>query len=301
MVNGAIFYDVAPSSFRRHQMKGYEEITNEIISKLQHGIIPWRQTWESGLATNLVSNQPYRGINIWLLSNCKYQSNLWLTFNQCSQLGGHIKRAEHGKQIVYWRMLDRLQKDELGEEHLGKIPLMRTYTVFNIEQTTVEVEKETRSFDPIAKAQDIIDGYMDKPPIELGEPAYSPDKDVITIPHPTAFDTPDGYYSVLFHELSHSTGHSSRLNRDIKNHYGDDPYAEEEIIAEMSASYLSGIAGTDVYAKIIENSAAYIQHWSERFAYNVKLIVTLSAQAQKASDWILGNRYLTDNNHNMEV
>jgi antirestriction protein ArdC len=282
-------------------MKGYEAITNEIISKLQQGNIPWRQAWESGLATNLVSNQPYRGINIWLLSNSKYQSNLWLTFNQTKQLGGAVNKGEHGKQIVYWRMLDKLQKDELGEEYLGKIPLMRTYTVFNVQQTNVEIDTETNVFDPIAKAQEIIDGYMDKPPIITGEPSYIPDKDLITIPHPTAFDTPDGYYCTLFHELSHSTGHTIRLNRDIKNHYGSDPYANEEIIAEMAASYLSGIVGVEVYAKVIDNSAAYIQHWCERFAYNVKLIVSLSAQAQKASDWILGNRYLTDNKHNMEV
>ena len=85
-------------------MKGYKEITEEIISKLKGGTIPWRRTWVSGLPSNAVSRQPYRGINIWLLDNVKHQSNLWLTFNQTQQLGGSVNKGEHGKQIVYWQI-----------------------------------------------------------------------------------------------------------------------------------------------------------------------------------------------------
>jgi len=276
-------------------MKGYKEITDEIISKLKGGTIPWRQTWKSGLPANAVSKQPYRGINIWLLDNGKYQSNLWLTFNQTKQLGCSVNKGEHGKPIVYWQIAERLQKDELGEEYLGKIPFMRTYTVFNIEQTTVKVATDAKEFDPIIKAQEIIDGYADRPEIVSGEPTYSPELDKVKMPPISAFKSADEYYSTLFHELSHSTGHEKRLNRDIKNHYGSDLYAEEEIISEMSASYLSGIVGMDVYNKTIEGSTAYIQHWCQRFSNNEKLIVSLSSKAQKASDWILGNRAIFDN------
>jgi antirestriction protein ArdC len=271
-------------------MKGYKEITEEIISKLQGGTIPWRRTWVSGLPANAVSRQPYRGINIWLLDNIKHRSNLWLTFNQTQQLGGIVNKGEHGKQIVYWQIKDKLCKDELGEEYLDKIPLMRTYTVFNIEQTTVKTATE-KKHDPIAEAQAIIDGYEDGPEIVLGDPSYSLELDKVKIPSMSAFDSPDEYYSTLFHELSHSTGHSKRLNRDFKHHFGSDPYAEEEIISEMSASFLSGIVGMDVYSKTIENSVAYIDHWTKRFADNEKLIISLSSKAQKSSDWILSNRY----------
>jgi antirestriction protein ArdC len=282
-------------------MKGYKEITDEIISKLKGGTIPWRQTWKSGLPANAVSRQPYRGINIWLLDNGNYQSNLWLTFNQTKQLGGMINKGEHGKQIIYWAIKTKVWKDDLEDEHRDEIPLLRMYTVFNVQQTTVEMETESAKFDPISKAQDIIDGYEGGPEIVFGEPSYSSELDKVKMPAMSAFDSRGGYYSTLFHELSHSTGHEKRLNRNIKNHYGSDPYAEEEIISEMSASFLSGITGVDVYAKTIENTAGYIQHWSERFADNTKLIIRLSSQAQKSSDWILGNGHNKLDNQAQEV
>jgi antirestriction protein ArdC len=273
-------------------MKGYKEITEEIISKLQQGAIPWRRTWKSGLPANAVTQKPYKGINIWLLSDHKYQSNLWLTFNQTKLLDGIVNKGEHGRQIVYWQIKTRIREDDLGDEHRDEVPLLRTYTVFNIEQTTIKMETETKEFDPIIEAQRIVDRYEDGPEIVSGEPSYSIELDKVKMPSISSFDSPDEYYSTLFHELSHSTGHSKRLNRDFKNHFGSDPYAEEEIIVEMSASFLSGIAGVGVYNKTIENSAAYIQHWTKRFADNTKLIIRLSSQAQKSTDWILGNGQL---------
>ena len=271
-------------------MKGYKDVTNDIISKLQQGTIPWRQTWQSGLPSNAMSRKPYKGINVWLLSNHEYKSNLWLTFNQAKLLGGCISKGEHGRQIVYWALRKKLWTDDLGEEHRDNIPLLRTYTVFNIEQTNVNMDTETKGFDPIIGAQRVLDKYEDCPEIILGEPSYNQELDKIRMPSISAFNSADEYYSTLFHELSHSTGHRKRLNRNIRSHYGSDSYAEEEIVAEMSASFLSGIAGIDVYSKTIDNSAAYIQHWCSRFGENAKLIVRLSSQAQKSADWILGNR-----------
>ncbi len=176
---------------------------------------------------------------------------------------------------------------------------LRIYTVFNIQQTTVEIETEHvvpptngegNDLDPIIEAQGIVDDYIDKPEIGYGEPAYNPDTDRVTIPAMASFESGDEYYSTLFHELSHSTGHKKRLNRDLNNHYGSNLYAEEEVIAEMSASYLSATTGIQVYNKTLDNTAAYIQHWIERLKGNEKLIVTLSSKAQLSSDWILGKR-----------
>ncbi len=271
-------------------MKGYKEITEEIISKLKQGTIPWRQTWKSGLPTNAVSMKPYRGINVWLLSGHKYSSNLWLTFNQAKKLDGFVKKGERGRGIVFWQIAEKLCKDELGEEYLDSVPVLRIYTVFNIQQTTVEIETEQNDFDPITEAQKIIDAYTDKPDIGAGEPSYNPDADRITIPAMGSFESGDEYYSTLFHELSHSTGHPKRLNRNLNNHYGSNLYAEEEVIAEMSASYLSAMAGIQVYNKTLDNTTAYISHWIERLKGNEKLIVTLSSKAQLSSDWILGKR-----------
>ena len=263
-------------------MKGYREITNEIIQKLSQGTIPWHQAWKSGLPANAVTHKAYRGVNIWLLATYQYQSNLWLTYNQARLLGGFVKRGEHGRQIVFWKLLER--EDEETEE-IETIPMLRTYTVFNLEQTTIE--SETRVVEPILSAQGIVDGYQG-PAMEPGHPAYLPTTDTVTMPSITAFDTADEYYSTLFHELSHSTGHPSRLNRPLSTGFRTDSYAEEEVIAEMSASYLCAMAGTQVYVRTMENSAAYIQHWIKRFQDNDRLVVCLSSKAQRASDWILG-------------
>ena len=271
-------------------MKGYKEITEEIISKLNQGTIPWRQTWKSGLPANAVSMKPYRGINIWLLSGHKYASNLWLTFNQAKMLDGFVKKGERGRQIVFWQIAEKLCKDELGEEYLDSVPVLRIYTVFNIQQTTVEMETEGDDLNPIEEAQRLIDGFADKPEIGCGEPSYSPDNDRVSIPAMASFDLADEYYSTLFHELSHSTGHPKRLNRGLNNHYGSNLYAEEEVIAEMSASYLSATAGIQLYSKTLDNTTAYIQHWIEKLKGNERLIVTLSSKAQLSSDWVLGKR-----------
>jgi len=279
-------------------MKGYKEITEEIIAKLNQGTIPWRQTWKSGLPTNAVSMKPYRGINVWLLSGHRFQSNLWLTFNQAKQLDGFVKKGERGRQIVFWQIAEKLCKDELGEEYLDSVPVLRIYTVFNIHQTTVEIEAEDNDLNPIEEAQGIIDGYIDKPEIGFGEPAYNPNTDRVTMPAMAPFDSADEYYSTLFHELSHSTGHSKRLNRDLNNHYGSGQYAEEEVIAEMSASYLSATAGIQVYSKTLDNNAAYIQHWIEKLRGNERLIVTLSSKAQLSSDWITG-KHGSDSSENI--
>lgn len=264
-------------------MKGYKEITEEILGRLREGTIPWRQHWISGLPSNAISKKPYRGINTWLLSmQSKFKSNLWLTFKQCKELGGYVRKGEHGRAIIFWKLLEL--EDDDGDT--DTIPVLRLYTVFNVQQTSIVMESP--EFNPIAEAQSIVDGYRDRPPIEHGDPSYIPSRDVITMPSPNEFANPDAYYCTLYHELSHSTGHSSRLDRKISNSYGSDQYAEEEIIAEMSSSYLAGISGTQVYAKSIDNTSAYIKHWYERFQDNERLIISLSSQAQRSSDYILG-------------
>ena len=268
-------------------MKGYKEITQEILDKLREGVVPWRQNWVSGIPSNAVSKKPYRGINTWLLHNHTYESSQWMTYKQCKELGGYIRKGEHGRAIVFWKILEVAEDDT---DKVDTIPLLRTYTVFNVQQTSILMESPTVEFNPIAEAQRVVDNYRDKPPIELGEPSYIPSRDVIGMPAPTSFDSADHYYCTLYHELSHSTAHSSRLSRPIRNSYGSDQYAEEELIAEMGAAYLAGTSGTQVYGKNITNIAAYIRHWSERFSENDRLIVRLSSQGQRAADYILGGQ-----------
>ena len=154
-------------------MKGYKEITEEIINRLREGTIPWRQHWHTGLPANAITKKPYRGINTWLLSmQSKFQSNLWLTYNQCKELGGYVRKGEHGRAIVFWKILE-IEDQETND--VDTIPMLRLYTVFNIQQTSIEMPTSTVEFNPIVEAQMIVDGYIDKPPIITGnEPVYPP-------------------------------------------------------------------------------------------------------------------------------
>jgi antirestriction protein ArdC len=121
---------------------------------------------------------------------------------------------------------------------------------------------------------------------------YSPAEDIVAMPNRERFENEAGYFATLFHELIHSTGHASRLNRATVTEsagFGSNPYCREELVAEMGAAFLCGQAG--IAESTLENSAAYVQNWLEQLQNDKKLIVQAAAQAQKAADFILGTKF----------
>lgn len=252
---------------------------------------------------NLVSKRGYRGVNVFLLHAMMHESPFWLTYNQARELGGHVKKGERACPVVFWK---RLQVDDIGEPTGKKIiPFLRYYSVFNVAQCEdIPPDKipvlngSKREHCPITEAESIVATMPQKPEIRHGggRACYSPSFDRVDMPQPETFRSGQDYYSVLFHELTHATGHESRLNRNGVSGsdgewsaFGSTPYAREELVAEMGAAFLSGHAG--IVERTLDNSAAYIQSWLARLKEDKRLIVQAAAAAQKAADFILGRKY----------
>jgi antirestriction protein ArdC len=290
--------------------KVYEIVTENIVKMLDEGVVPWRQPWHnrgSNIATN-AWDKPYRGINVFILGFTRfargYKSNTWMTFKQVAERGGRVREGEKSTLVVFWKPLK--VEDKTAKAGFKTVPLLRYFSVFNLDQThDVKLTKkqqgwlnpvEATEFDPWDDAEAIIGTYLssDSAPtfIERGnQPAYSPLLDEVYIPERSQFPEMAGFYPTVFHEFTHSTGHASRLARKENgqvNHFGDDKYAFEELVAEFGASFLSAEASVD---NTLENSAAYIQHWSARFKDDPTLIVKAASAAQKAVDYILGTTF----------
>jgi len=285
----------------------YEIITDRIIQQLEKGVVPWRKPW-SGAGSepaNLISRKAYRGVNVFMLSCSAYGSPFWLTFKQADMWGGHVRKGEKGTPVVFWKFFEGTESEDAGSDGDAPArrkcaPLLRYYTVFNSEQCDglpaklLEVaQTPERPASPIAACDAIVDGMpANRPGIELGFNGafYRPSTDTVHIPKPERFESDEAYYATLFHELTHATGHQSRLNRkgitggEIR--FGSPSYSQEELCAEMGAAFLCGHAGIDT-APQTEQHAAYVASWLAKLRGDCRLVVTAAAQAQKAADWIL--------------
>lgn len=285
----------------------YETVTNKILEKLEQGHVPWQKPWDikTGAPCNLITGKPYNGINIMLLGSQGQDSKFWMTYKQCADKGGNVKKGEKGSTVVFWNFLDKKTGKSVDSDSeqvstsADKIPMLRYYTVFNanqcegldVKRLQQELDEKDlgREHEDITPAQDIIDSYVDKPEIKHGftRACYRPASDEVNMPQPEAFKTSEEYYSTLFHELVHSTGHENRLARrgsaEIRE-FGDEDYSKEELVAEMGASFLCARAGIENVT--IDNSAAYIQSWMKALKDDKKMLITAAGQAQKASIYI---------------
>lgn len=274
--------------------KIYELITNQIIEKLEKGTVPWKKPFKNGVAVNWKTQKEYRGINTMLLDGGEYA-----TFKQISEAGGKVKKGEKSQIVVFWKLSKFKEKDEeTGEEEEIKVPLLRYYRVFKVGEQTEGIEPKRKEIefnhDPIQEGENIIKGYINKPDLtyKSGGAYYKPSLDIVNIPPLKDFISPEEYYSTFFHELVHSTGHKERLNRAgvaTLNPFGSEGYSKEELVAEIGASMLCGVAGIE--NEIIDNSASYIQSWLNALKNDNTLIVHASQQAQKASDYILNKKF----------
>jgi antirestriction protein ArdC len=283
----------------------YDIITERIITQLESGTAPWHKPWKSsggnGLPRNLVSGHEYRGINTWILLSSGYGSSYWLTFRQAKELGGHIRKGEKGLPVVFWKFGTREVQDD-GDVVQKSSVLCRYYTVFNSDQCEelrvqpVQETTEQPQVSPIESCEQVISGWQTKPVIHEGanSASYSKVMDQIAIPDRTCFDSVEEFYSTLFHELAHSTGHPDRLNRSTLTdfeRFGDNDYSREELIAEMGAAFISGYCGIE--NRTIENSAAYLANWLKVLKGDSRLVLIAASQAQKAADMILGRGCIT--------
>lgn len=265
----------------------YEIITAQIIAQLEKGVVPWRQPWHSGLPKNLVSGKEYRGINLLLLSTAG--SEYFVTRKQAEALGGKIRCK--GFPVVFWKILER-ENRKSGE--IERIPMLRYYRVYPVSDVEgIDVpDSGAEVITPIGAAEEIIRNMPNLPVIRFdgNKASYSPSRDEVTIPAMQSFVNSEEFYSTLFHELAHSTGHQSRLQREgvTRNWgFGSHEYSEEELVAEMASSFLCGIAG--IGQQTLQSSAAYLAGWLKILKSDPKYIVHAGSKAQRAADYILGH------------
>jgi antirestriction protein ArdC len=265
-------------------------VTDQILEALENGVVPWQKPWKTHLPMNMVSKRQYHGINLLILALSPFTSPFYLTFNQVEALGGMVKPGSKSIRIVYWRILEHMNADT-GE--LTEVPLMKYYCLFNLEQCHgIPADKipqlEVSEFSPIESCEEIVKGMPNQPGfIGAQEAYYDRKEDVVGMPAKQVFISTEEYYSTLFHELTHATGHPKRLNRD--NSYDKsgftDAYSNEELIAEIGSSILCAYSG--IAPRTIKNQAAYIEHWYKRLKSDKRLIIGASAMAQKAADYIM--------------
>jgi antirestriction protein ArdC len=281
----------------------YQIVTDEIIKKLEAGCVPWRKPWVSamGAARNLISGKPYRGINAFLLSCSPFSSPFWVTFKQALETGGNVRKGEKSSIAVFFKDWEVERENADGDMTIAKIPVLRFYHVFNSEQCEkidhkrlAEMQAEAANaptFDPIAEAEAIVSGMPNAPTIaeDSQRAYYRPSTDSVHMPKRTMFSAIAEFYSTLFHELGHATGHASRLARKgiVEAHgFGSDDYGQEELVAEMTAAFLCGEAR--ISPPVIDNQAAYLANWLKAIRKDSKMLVFAAGQAQKAADFILG-------------
>lgn len=281
----------------------YAEVTDRIVAMLEAGVVPWRSPIlgqsKAGWPKNLDSGKDYRGVNVFLLALTAwakgYGSAHWLTFNQAKARGGSVKKGEKSSMVVFWKTYETTDR-KTGEAVM--VPVLRYYNVFNVEQCeAIDIPDapkfEPIEFSPIEAAETIVHGYKGRPEIEhVGQRAYYvPKTDSVHIPAQSRFVNSEAYYATLFHELAHSTGHSSRLDRGIDKNgdaFGSPEYAKEELVAEMAAAFLCGHSG--ITPATVENAASYIGSWIKTLKGDKRLAVSAAGAAQRAADWIRGNR-----------
>lgn len=274
----------------------YDIVTEKVLESLATGTVAWRRPWKGGAMRpcNAVTGRQYNGGNMFLLSMLPYAIPAYMTLNQIKAAKARIKEGQEKKYmpVFYYKMLEK--KDGSQE----KFPMLFYFLVWNIEQVDgYELPEKFApsdagfNHDPIDAAESIVQGFKASPEMVIaltGRACYSPSSDKITAPKLSQYENPQEYYSTLFHEMAHSTGHSSRLNRKEvmdNNSFGSHDYSLEEMVAELTAAFLCAESGLD---NTMPNSAAYIASWYKKLSDEPKLFWTAAGRAQKAADYILG-------------
>lgn len=305
---------------RRHARKAtthadvYTKVTDAIIAQLdENSIVPWRRPWTTGMPLSMSTRRPYRGVNPFLLgiaaSIAGYTSPWWATYDQIAKKGGQVRRGELSTLVILWRTGTRTVENDDGEDEVKGWATLTNYRVFNACQadglddkwlhSPADGEQTSDPLTPLELADTLLESYFAEGPTlrHGGDRAYySPGRDHVQLPERERFVSPEAFYSTAFHEATHSTGHATRLNRVgiiEGHHFGDELYAAEELVAEMGAAMLCGIAGVD-QVDTLPASAAYIDNWLGALRGDKKLVVRAAAAAQKAADLVAGVSFATE-------
>lgn len=268
----------------------YEKITAQFIEALNKGIIPWKKPFKGN--ANFITKKEYQGINALSTSAKGYACPYWVTFNQANDLKGKIKKGEKGTLIIFWKVGENEIENDEGHLETKERLFLRYSVVFNLEQTegiTWEAPEEVKT---ITGAETVLTNYKNAPEVvfEDDRAYYSPLRDIVNMPKRQRFVSSEEYYCTLFHELIHSTGHRSRLDRaELSNmaFYDSHDYSKEELTAEIGSAFLCHEVG--ILNETMANSEAYIASWAQALQNDPKMILEAAGKAKKAIGYILSN------------
>jgi antirestriction protein ArdC len=282
----------------------YTKVTSDIIAKLEAGVRPWVQPWKAEHAAGRICRPlrhngiPYGGINIlmlWAAAEVNgFSSPFWLTFQQAKELGGYVKKGEHGSPVVYASTFKKKETGEDGQETEEEISFLKQYTVFAADQieglpphfyTLAEPPQE--KIERIAHAETFV--VNTKADIRYGgtRAYYAVGEDFIRMPPIETFRDAESHAATLAHELTHWTRHETRLNRDFgRKKWGDDGYAMEELVAELGSAFLC--ADLRITPEVREDHASYIDNWLKVLKADKRAIFSAASHASKAVDFLHG-------------
>lgn len=280
--------------------KVYEMMTDRVLAAIEAGTAPWRKTWKGKQRiVAAYDGRRYKGINRILLPFMAqgYADMIFLTYKKATELGGSVKKGAKGFPVYLWNWVEKIDP---ATGDTVSFPIFRYFTVFNIADCEgiqlpawyVKMnDAEPNDNEKNEACEHIVSGYNNAPKVVFGgdRACYSPATDIVSMPNMADFEGSEEYYSTLFHELAHSTGHASRLNRKEVmsiDYFGSHDYSLEELVAELTATFLCSEAGID--QKVIDNQAAYLAGWYAKLKNDPKLFATAAGRAQKAADHILG-------------
>ena len=282
----------------------YQKVTDRIIADLDEGELTWLRPWSAGNMEGKVirplrhNGMPYNGINVLMLWSAAveagYLSPTWMTFRQAKEIGANVREGERGSLVVYANTITRTEEQEDGSEDGQRIPFLKGYTVFNVEQIEGLPESFYTRPEPVIDPQERngqADAFFAATGADIrhgGNSAhYSGASDHVQMPVFEAFRSPEAYYATLAHELTHWTKHKSRLDRDFgRKRWGDEGYAREELVAELGAAFLC--ADLSLTPEPGADHAAYIQSWLKVLRNDKRAIFAAAAHAQRAADYLHG-------------
>lgn len=282
----------------------YTRVTDKIIAELEKGVRPWMKPWNAEHAAGRITKplrfngQAYNGINVLMLWSAAMEKDfsapIWMTFRQAQELGGNVRKGEKGELVVYANTLTRTEENDRGEEVEHAIPYMKGYTVFNVEQIeglpshyyqlaqavldpVQRIEHAERFF--AATGADIRHGG--------NQAYYAIGEDRVQLPPFESFRDAESYYATMAHEVTHWTRHPKRLDRSFgRKSWGDEGYAQEELVAELGAAFLCADLG--ITPEVRDDHVAYIESWLKVLKNDKRAIFAAAAHAQRAADFLNG-------------
>lgn len=298
-----------------------EEVAEQFLKALEEKPLEWYKSWQctdTGRAINITTNKPYKGVNSFWLKHKEYNhgygDNRWATFKQIKDKGWKLAKGSKGEKVEFympidnyiekaisWDKYNNLSEEEKGEvitkangEKVERYSLgTKVYTVFNASQIEGVPKLDLKLVKNNIKADEVVQRIAEGMKVEIREiensskPSYSPSGDYITMPKASQFNSDYYYAATALHELGHSTGHESRLNRDLTGGFGSKKYAYEELIAEITSTFMSEYIETPITEDNMKQHKAYIQSWISAIRNNKNYLFKAISKAEEASDYMI--------------